>query len=165
MDLLIKIIVCELHYKNANRKNWIKFSLHLNYQLSVNCYMYSYFNTDTQARQAMKRKKEKRKRRRKKKKNMLFYISRIGIFYIFFSFLVAKITPLKTQHIKKKSFGKVFAVLFKTFQSNFLQLWPKRLIWHDFTKLKKKKKKKKKKKMKKKQNKISQMGNLGRSLP
>ena len=38
----------------------------------------------------------------------------------------------------KKNIGKVFLVIFKKIQPNFLQLWLKWLILHDFSKLKKK---------------------------
>ena len=70
-------------------------------------------------------------------------IGREIFYHISFFFLVAKMTPLQTQKFPKnltffeKNFGKVFLVIFKNFQPNFLRLW---LKTDDFSKLKKKKK-------------------------
>ena len=65
----------------------------------------------------------------------------------FFLFLVAKTTPPKNTKIShkiwcffEKSSGKVFLVIFKNFQPNFLWLWLKPLILHDFSKQKNKQK-------------------------
>ena len=93
---------------------------------------------------------------KKKKKKLCFTAGRtfqVGsvcqdiFLQIFFFFLVAKMTPLKTQKFPKKSdvllrkkFGKVFSVIFNKFQPNCLQLWLKMADLHDFCKPKKKKK-------------------------
>ena len=46
----------------------------------------------------------------------------ISFFNIFFSFLVAKMTPEKKKKNFQKNFEKIVAVIFKKFQQNFL--WP-----------------------------------------
>ena len=87
-------------------------------------------------------KEKKNKTKQTKKKRKLFYgrtnlpstvrWSEHFFFQYLFSFLVAKMIHLKTQKspkkfdvFLKKNFGKVFRVIVKNFQSNFLRLWPK----------------------------------------
>ena len=62
----------------------------------------------------------------------------------------------KTLNIFWRQILEKMIVIFKNFQSNFLLLWPKWLILHDFSKLTKKKKKKKK---------SPKLENPGRSSP